>query len=206
MNASLVFGLGAAVYTTKKNADESVLDALLDISRWTWDYTNTGLSITLNVTPSLSVGVGIRGVASISVKGAITLSLYLGIPFGTQPDYLPGAHFTAGWSAKITLVISRPCGRGRGPHRLRASPRQERRDRAGLLTSDTSIGGRVRDTVWWRGPGRVRGALQTGVATPRTGGHPVADQPSMRRSPAKGTAPSPASSRTRELCGHKGQR
>lgn len=37
VNASLVFGLGAAVYTTKKNADESVLDALLDISRWTWD-------------------------------------------------------------------------------------------------------------------------------------------------------------------------
>lgn len=61
--------------------------------------------MTFNITPSLSVGVGIRGIASISVKGAITLTLFFGVPMGTQPEGLPNTHFAAGWSARISLVL-----------------------------------------------------------------------------------------------------
>lgn len=105
LDVSLVFGLSAAAKSSKKNKNEQLLDAVFDFSRWHWDYANSGFTMTLNITPSLSVGVGLRGVASISVKGAITLTLFFGVPMGTQPDNLPSPHFSAGWSAQISLVI-----------------------------------------------------------------------------------------------------
>ncbi len=105
LDASMIFGISAAAYSAKKDKDESLIDAIFDFSRWQWDYQNTGLSLTFNITPALSVGVGIRGVASISVKGAITFSAYVGIPLGTQPEGLPAVHLTAGWSAMISLVV-----------------------------------------------------------------------------------------------------
>ncbi len=105
LDASLIFGLSAGTYSTRKNADEKLIDAIFDFSRWHFDYANTGFTMSFNITPSLSVGVGIRGIASISVKGAITLSLFLGVPMGTQPKSLPSPHLTAGWSAQISLVI-----------------------------------------------------------------------------------------------------
>jgi len=105
LDSSLIFGLSAAAYSTKKSKDEDLVEAIFDLGRWQWDYQNTGLTITFNLTPSLSVGVGIRGVASISVKGAITLTLFFGVPMGTQPKGLPSTHFTAGWSAQVSLVV-----------------------------------------------------------------------------------------------------
>ena len=105
LDASLIFGLSAAAYSAKKNKDERLVDAVVDFSRWKWDYANTGFTMTLSITPSLSVGVGIRGLASISVKGAITLTLYLGVPMGTQPEGVPNPHLAAGWSAQVSLVI-----------------------------------------------------------------------------------------------------
>jgi len=105
LDASLIFGLAAAATSARKNKDEQLLKVIGDMSRWEWDYTNTGFTMTFNITPSLSVGVGLRGVASISVKGAITLTLFFGVPMGTQPDNLPSPHFSAGWSAQLSLVI-----------------------------------------------------------------------------------------------------
>lgn len=105
LDASFVFGLAAAAYSTKKSKDEALIDAVFDFGRWHFDYENTGFTMALNVTPSLSVGVGIRGVASISVKGAITITLFLGIPMGTQPKGLPSPHLSAGWSAQVSLVL-----------------------------------------------------------------------------------------------------
>ena len=60
LDASFIFGLAAAGTASKKNKNEKLIDAVLDLSRWQWDYTNTGFTMTLNITPSLSVGVGIR--------------------------------------------------------------------------------------------------------------------------------------------------
>lgn len=104
-DASLIFALSAASYTTKITDKQDMASAVLDFSRWKWDYENTGFTMTLNLTPSLSVGVGLRGVASISVKGTITLTLFFGVPMGTQPAGLDSPHFSAGWSAQISLVI-----------------------------------------------------------------------------------------------------
>ena len=105
LDMSAIFGISAAAYSAKKDKDESLIDAIFDFSRWQWDYQNTGLSLTFSITPALSVGVGIRGVASISIKGAITFTAYVGVPFGTQPEGLPAVHRTAGWSAQISLVV-----------------------------------------------------------------------------------------------------
>lgn len=105
LDTSFIIALAAAAYAEKKNKNEKMVDAVCDFSRWSFDYTNTGFTMTFNITPSLSVGVGIRGVASISVKGAITLTLFLGVPMGTAPAGLPNPHFAAGWSARISLVL-----------------------------------------------------------------------------------------------------
>ncbi len=103
LDTSLDIGLTAACSSSKANENEKMVDVLFDFSRWEWDYSNTGFSMTLNVMPSLSVGVGLRGVASISVKGTITLTTYLGVPFKSEGK--PSPHFTAGWSAQVLLVI-----------------------------------------------------------------------------------------------------
>ena len=105
LDASFIAALNAACYSAAVKKDEPILDVITDISRWQWDYMNTGFTMTFNLTPFLSVGVGIRGVASISVKGSITLTLFFGVPMGTQPKNLPSPHFTAGWSAQISLVL-----------------------------------------------------------------------------------------------------
>ncbi|MBP3894500.1 MAG: hypothetical protein J6D34_10745 [Atopobiaceae bacterium] len=105
LDASFIAALNAACYSAAVKKDEPILDVITDISRWRWDYVNTGFTMTLNLTPFLSVGVGIRGVASISVKGSVTLTLFFGVPMGTQPAGVPGVHFTAGWSAQISLVL-----------------------------------------------------------------------------------------------------
>jgi hypothetical protein len=103
IDASLIFSLAASCYSPKKSKDEDILDAIGDFSRWKWDYTN-GLALTLNVTPSLSVGIGLRGAVSISVKGSVTFTLYLGVPFTNTPAG-GSPHYMAGWSAMVSLVL-----------------------------------------------------------------------------------------------------
>ena len=105
VDASLTFGLTAALSVVKKNEKQSLASAVGDFSNWSWDYSKGGFTMTFSITPSLSVGVGVRGIASISVKGAVTLTLFLGVPMGAQPSYLPSPHFTAGWSAQVSLVL-----------------------------------------------------------------------------------------------------
>ena len=107
-DASFIAACTAACYSAAKKKDEDILDAIMDFGRWQWDYVNSGFTMTLNLTPSLSAGVGIRGVASVSVKGAVTLTLFLGImakEAQKKHPELPAPHFTAGWSAQITLVL-----------------------------------------------------------------------------------------------------
>ena len=109
LNSSLIVSLNCGIYSLadKNNPNESLLDAAADFSRWHFDYTNTGLTVTFNITPSLSVGVGIRGVASICISGKFTLILFCGFTYRGPLDHdshsLP--HFIAGFSAQISLVL-----------------------------------------------------------------------------------------------------
>ena len=109
ISLSATISLNCGIYSLqdKSNPDEKFLDAAFDFSRWKFDYANTGLTVTLNITPSLSVGVGIRGVASISVMGRFTLTMYSGFTYRGELDEEthPLPHRIFGFSAQIGLVL-----------------------------------------------------------------------------------------------------
>lgn len=106
MSAAISLSCGIYSLQDKSNPDEKFLDAALDFTRWKFDYANTGLTITINITPSLSVGVGIRDVASISVMGRFTLTMYTGFTYRGEldEDTHPLPHYLFGFSAQIGLV------------------------------------------------------------------------------------------------------
>ena len=76
----------------------------LDRTKYDWDYTNTGTSCTVNLSPTLSVGVGISGFLSIGVRGTLLLSLFTG--YTAKPDSrckLP--HEIVGYRVNIAVEI-----------------------------------------------------------------------------------------------------
>lgn len=109
LNANLTVSLNCGIYSLKdpSNPNEKLIEAAFDFSRWKFDYTSTGLTVTINITPSLSVGVGIRGVASISVMGKFTLTMYMGFTYRGELDTTthPLPHYIFGYSAQIALVL-----------------------------------------------------------------------------------------------------
>ena len=109
INSSLTVGINCGIYSVKdpKKPDEKLIEAAFDFSRWKFDYTDTGLTVTINITPSLSVGVGIRGVASISIQGKFTLMMYFGFTYRGELDTRthPLPHYIFGYSAQINLVL-----------------------------------------------------------------------------------------------------
>ena len=109
INSSLTVGINCGIYSVKdpNKPDEKLIEAAFDFSRWRFDYTDTGLTVTINITPSLSVGVGIRGVASISIQGKFTLTMYFGFTYRGELDTKthPLPHYIFGYSAQINLVM-----------------------------------------------------------------------------------------------------
>ena len=109
INSSLTVGINCGIYSVKdpNKPEEKLIEAAFDFSRWKFDYTDTGLTATINITPSMSVGVGIRGVASISVQGKFTLMMYFGFTYRGEldPKTHPLPHYIFGYSAQINLVM-----------------------------------------------------------------------------------------------------
>ena len=104
---STVVSLNAGFYTAPEK-DATIKKLAFEPSKWKWDYSNTGLTITLNFIPSLSFGVGIRGLASGSVRGRFQATVVYGATKrgDLDPDIYDKNHVIAGWSAQISVVIS----------------------------------------------------------------------------------------------------
>lgn len=80
--------------------------AMLDFHNYRWDYSSTGFDLQLAFRPTLSVGVGIAGVASVSVKGTLSLTFYLHagpLPEGYKD--LPTPHLRLSFQAAVTVEI-----------------------------------------------------------------------------------------------------
>ena len=75
---------------------------LLDFTHWHFDYSNSGLNINVTFAPFLSLGVGIAGVASASLRGKFILTFML--KWADVPDK-PNAHVKCGYEAKVELVV-----------------------------------------------------------------------------------------------------
>ena len=80
-------------------------------SKYIWDYTNTGLDFTMAIIPSISVGVGIRGIASVGAKVSATFTIFIGIlsplklPEGAEKNGISYPHVIGGLSWSISIVI-----------------------------------------------------------------------------------------------------
>ena len=110
-NFTSVITLGAGFYTENGPGPDAPYDpseAILNPGNWKWDYSNTGLTITINLIPSLSVGVGVRGIGSVSVRGSFQLTLTFGLTYkgSMSSDIYELPHFIGGYAASISLVIS----------------------------------------------------------------------------------------------------
>lgn len=84
--------LGTAIgFTTtpdkpKAGEDPDVLAAITDVSRYKWDFTNTGLTFTLFIWPSLSLGLGIKGLLSASLRGSCMITFFIGVTYRGELD------------------------------------------------------------------------------------------------------------------------
>lgn len=83
----------------------SVFNALIDFNHFQWDPANTGMSLRISPVISVSVGVGVRGVASVSVKGSAGLVFFIGWSPAAAQRKLPVAHVIFGYVAKVELVV-----------------------------------------------------------------------------------------------------
>ncbi len=106
INSLTMLSLQGAMYTkeSKTQTPEGVLN---DTSEWCFDYSNCGLTLTENFTPSFSFGVGVKGVMSVSAKASFTLIVVTGLV--SDKDYstsksLP--HIVCGFMVQISVVVS----------------------------------------------------------------------------------------------------
>ena len=107
VSLSLMFNLGGGFYTLP-DPDAEAKKICLDPGKWKLDYSNTGLTVTFNLQPSLSAGIGVRGVGSISVKGSYQITVVMGLtaPGDLDKSIYKLPHWKAGWAANIKVIIS----------------------------------------------------------------------------------------------------
>jgi len=73
--------------------------------KWEYDFPSTGVSFTLYISPALSVGVGIKGIASVSLQGMLTFTLFVGagpLPEGGKET---NPHVLLGLTAQVRVVV-----------------------------------------------------------------------------------------------------
>jgi len=97
LNTSFAVGLNAAASTT-------------DLFKWPKyqvDYTNSSLSLTIDISPSVSLGVGIKGALSVSVKGVLTVTIMLAMTKlpDNRPKDVENPHKVLGLAASTFVVI-----------------------------------------------------------------------------------------------------
>ncbi|MBO7675090.1 MAG: hypothetical protein J6S63_08790 [Atopobiaceae bacterium] len=82
-------------------------EILGNLDYWDWDFTNTGFSLTLTLSPWISLGVGVKGIASVSMRGSIVMTYYIGasFPLSKLKHNQENPHMIWGIAAAIDLVF-----------------------------------------------------------------------------------------------------
>lgn len=79
---------------------------LLNVASWHLDYSNTGVNVGITVCPSLTVGVGLKGLASACLKGRFLLSMTFSLlTVDNFVDNRPWPHAVGGWQADLMVVL-----------------------------------------------------------------------------------------------------
>lgn len=80
--------------------------AFLEIDNYTWDYGSTGISITIVIAPSISLGIGIKGLLSASVQGQLSFSFCVALNHKPpEGKHLSNPHLTMGLVAQVNIVV-----------------------------------------------------------------------------------------------------
>lgn len=79
MSAAFSLGVGMVVDPPEDGKKHDLTKVLQDTSNYHWDFTNTGFTFTLLISPSLSLGLGIKGIASVSLRGSCTITFFIGM-------------------------------------------------------------------------------------------------------------------------------
>ena len=96
-SASFTVGLNIAASTPK----------LFDFDQWRIDYTNSALSLTIDISPSISLGVGIKGALSVSLKGVFTITVFIAATVlpEKRPKDVQNPHVVVGIGYNTQVVI-----------------------------------------------------------------------------------------------------
>ena len=76
----------------------------LDISKYTWDLTNTGSSFTFTLSPVCSVGAGIPGFFAVGMRGYASISYFIGSSSDGKPHRIVGLVGYAGVEVQLFLA------------------------------------------------------------------------------------------------------
>ena len=76
---TLSLGLGFTVPLPEGDKHPNLVHVITAMDKYQWDYTNSGLTFSIFIKPSLSVGVGVKGVVSVSLRGSVTINYFIGL-------------------------------------------------------------------------------------------------------------------------------
>lgn len=109
MSATVALGIGTILEPPAGSKRLDFTELATNLDNYRWDFTNTGLTFTLVIAPSLSLGLGVKGVASCSLRGSCTITFFMGRTMRGNLDEKthPLPHLVLGycWSADVVLEI-----------------------------------------------------------------------------------------------------
>ncbi len=105
---SAAIGFVAETPTPKKGEElATIVDVVTDLKLYKWDLTNTGISFTLFIWPSLSLGFGVKGLLSASLRGSVKITFFIGVSYRGELDTKthPLPHLVLSMSAALDIVV-----------------------------------------------------------------------------------------------------
>lgn len=109
-DASAILAAMFQMHTEPVDPGKSIIDQLKDLSCWTVEPSGVNFTFTLTLAPALSFGVGIRGIASLSVRFKIIFVIALMLPVSAlwEEDEFKGkspTHFTVKAEFYLQVVV-----------------------------------------------------------------------------------------------------
>ena len=97
INSSLTIGMVVGVLTPE----------IMKASKYSLDYGSSGISMTIVIAPTVSLGIGVKGVLSASIQGFASFTLFVQcttIPYG-WPSEMKNPHYVLGIKAQANVVV-----------------------------------------------------------------------------------------------------
>ncbi len=108
VNLNAVIAIAVAVHTEPLDPGTSLAKQLIQFKNYKMEPSGANVSFSLTITPALSVGVGIRGLLSVSARGKFVFSVSFMRPLDEDNKYFRGKpmpHTVGTGKASVELVL-----------------------------------------------------------------------------------------------------